>query len=103
MLGIADATNGWRGLSAGSISRSRHTASILNASPRHPKFKGVRPMIQDLPDDDWMLRPKLDWAFRALIETGVHFEALGFPRHLDNFLTIFLGAILNSPSSSTTR
>lgn len=49
-----------------------------------PKLKGLRPMIQDLPDDDWMLQPKIDSAFRALIEHGLVFEALVLPRHLAN-------------------
>src|SRR5690606_18482697 len=26
---------------------------------RHPKLKGLRPMIQDIADVDWMLRPEL--------------------------------------------
>lgn len=50
----------------------------------NPKLKGLRPMIQDLPDDDWMLRPSLHPAFRALIEHGLVFEALVLPRHLAN-------------------
>ncbi len=59
----------------------------LEASPA-PEIQGCAPDDSGLPDDDWML-PGADWAFRALIETGVHFEALGFRSHLDNFLTIF--------------
>lgn len=47
-----------------------------------PKLRGLRPMIQDLPDDDWMLRPDLDAAFRALIRHGLVFDALVLPRHL---------------------
>jgi L-fuconolactonase len=46
-------------------------------------------MIQDIADDDWMLRPDLDWAFRALIDHDIAFDALGFPRHLDRFLKLF--------------
>jgi len=54
----------------------------------HPKFSGVRPMIQDLPDDDWMLKPEVQWAFEALIRLDLTFDCLGFPRHLDNFHTL---------------
>ena len=54
----------------------------------HPKFKGVRPMIQDIPDDGWMLRDDVQWAFRAMCDLGLRFDALGFPRHLGHFLTI---------------
>ncbi len=49
-----------------------------------PKLKGLRPMIQDLPDDDWMLRPDLDAAFHALNQHGLVFDALVLPRHLVN-------------------
>ncbi|MCY4286684.1 MAG: amidohydrolase family protein [Thiotrichales bacterium] len=50
----------------------------------HPKLVGVRPMIQDIGDDDWMLRHELAPAYRALIEHGLCFDALVMPRHLDN-------------------
>lgn len=49
------------------------------------KFLGVRPMIQDIPDPDWMLRPDIAWAFDALVERDLSFDALGFPVHLENF------------------
>jgi L-fuconolactonase len=62
--------------------------ATLRAFARHPKFRGVRPMIQDIADIDWMLRPDLDWAFRALIELDLTFDLLGFPRHLPNALTL---------------
>ncbi len=53
-----------------------------------PWLKGLRPMIQDIPDDDWMLRPDLDPAFRALIDLDLRFDALTFPRHLKNLLEL---------------
>lgn len=48
----------------------------------HPKFTGLRPMIQDIAQDDWMLRADLDWAFRAMIDHDLTFDLLGFPRHV---------------------
>ena len=56
---------------------------------RHPKFVGVRPMIQDIPDVDWMLSGTLDWAFEAIIALDLTFDALGFPVHMDNFCRLF--------------
>ena len=88
MLGLADATSfiggvvGWV-----DFERPDDRASLERLS-YHPKFKGVRPMIQDIPDDDWMLRPEVQWGFEAVTELGLTFDALGFPRHLKNFLTI---------------
>lgn len=61
----------------------------LKRLKNHPKFAGVRPMIQDIADVDWMLRENVQWAFAALADLDLTFDALGFSRHLANFLTIF--------------
>ena len=45
-------------------------------------------MIQDIPDVNWMLREDIHWAFRAIIDLDLTFDALGFPKHLPNFLTL---------------
>ncbi len=88
MLGIADATPsvaavvGWV-----DFEDERHRAHLERLA-KHPKFVGVRPMIQDIPDDDWMLRPDIAWAFDAVQDLDLTFDALGFPRHLKNFHTI---------------
>ncbi len=55
----------------------------------NPKFVGLRPMIQDIPDDDWMLKPGLGAAFESLIAENLTFEALTFPRHLKNLMALF--------------
>jgi L-fuconolactonase len=55
----------------------------------HPKFAGVRPMIQDIPDVDWMLSSAHHWAFDAVIALDLTFDALGFPAHMENFLRLF--------------
>lgn len=46
------------------------------------RLVGVRPMIQDIADDDWMLRPDLAPAFGAVRELDLSFDALVLPRHL---------------------
>jgi L-fuconolactonase len=50
---------------------------------RQPKFKGVRPMLQDLPDDDWIANPALQPAVEALIAHDLALDALIFTRHVD--------------------
>ena len=88
LLGIADATPSVLGV-VGWIDFERPAdRGELERLSGHWKFKGVRPMIQDIPDDDWMLRPDVQWGFEAVAELGLCFDALGFPRHLKNFLTI---------------
>ncbi|MCH9692257.1 MAG: amidohydrolase family protein [Gammaproteobacteria bacterium] len=51
-------------------------------------FKGIRPMIQDIADPNWMLRPELDHAFRALLAYNLSFDALVLPQHLPNLLVL---------------
>jgi L-fuconolactonase len=46
------------------------------------RLKGIRPMIHDIPEIDWMLRPELAPAFRALIDHDLAFDALVRPAHL---------------------
>jgi len=88
MLGIADATPWVRGVVGWIDFEAPGDLAALQRLAGHPKFKGVRPMIQDLPDDAWMLRDDVQWAFRAICDLGLRFDALGFPRHLGHFLTI---------------
>lgn len=55
-----------------------------------PKLVGLRPMIQDLPDDRWMLSPRIASALAAMREQNLAFDALVKPRHLpvlEEFLT----------------
>lgn len=82
MLGIAARTPfvlgvvGWADFAAPSA------ADDIAQLAQHPKLLGLRPMIQDIPDDDWMLRPELTPAFEAMIEADLTFDALVLPRHL---------------------
>lgn len=90
ILGIADATDHVAGI-VGWIDFEKpdqlHTLKRLVA---HPKFLGVRPMIQDILNDDWMLGEDVQWAFEAVIDLDLTFDALGFPRHMKNFRTILM-------------
>ncbi|WP_165222559.1 amidohydrolase family protein [Affinirhizobium pseudoryzae] len=49
---------------------------------RHPKLKGLRPMLQDLAEDGWIDDPALDPAIAAMLEADLRFDALVLPRHL---------------------
>jgi L-fuconolactonase len=48
----------------------------------HRKFKGIRPMLQDIADVDWIDDPALEPAVSALIAHRLTFDALVLPRHL---------------------
>ncbi|UKE46976.1 amidohydrolase family protein [Xanthomonas cerealis] len=45
-------------------------------------LKGLRPMVQDLADPQWLARPQLDPAFDALLRHDLAFDALVKPLHL---------------------
>lgn len=88
MLGIADATDFVGGVVGWINFEQPSHLDHLKRLAGHPKFLGVRPMIQDISDDDWMLRDDIQWAYKALIDLGLRFDALGKPPHLANFLTL---------------
>ena len=88
LLGIADVTDNVAGVVGWVDFENPEDRKHLERLAQHPKFKGVRPMIQDIPDTDWMLRKDVAWAYEAIVENDLTFDALGFPIHLDNFLTL---------------
>ncbi|MGC1548846.1 MAG: amidohydrolase family protein [Rhodanobacter sp.] len=46
------------------------------------RLLGLRPMVQDIPDPDWLARPALDAAFDAMQEYDLAFDALVQPIHI---------------------
>jgi L-fuconolactonase len=52
------------------------------------RLRGLRPMIHDIPDVDWMLGPALTPALRALAALDLTFDALVRPPHLRNLLVL---------------
>lgn len=51
-------------------------------------FRGVRSMIHEIPDVDWMLNDKLTAAFKTLAELELTFDALIRPAHLKNLVKL---------------
>lgn len=54
----------------------------------NPYFLGIRPVMQDIPDLEWMLKPELDWAFQWLMQNDFSFDALVKPPQLQNLLKL---------------
>lgn len=50
------------------------------------KFKGIRPMLQDIADTDWLLTAPLAAVLAAITSLGLRFDALVTQRHLPNLL-----------------
>ena len=60
--------------------------TVIDALAEHLAFKGVRPMLQDLPDDAWIADAPIAPAIDHLIRRGLSFDALVMPRHLPHLL-----------------
>jgi L-fuconolactonase len=58
----------------------------IAALAAHKLLVGLRPMVQDIPDDDWLLRPALAPLLAAMARNGLVFDALVLPRHLPRLL-----------------
>ena len=63
---------------------------VLQSLARDPLLRSIRPMLQDIPDVNWVLQPQLDPAFRALIESDLAFDVLIRPAHLQAALSLLL-------------
>jgi L-fuconolactonase len=49
---------------------------------------GLRPMVQDIDDDDWLSGPALTPLLAAMARNGLVFDALMLPRHLPRLLRV---------------
>lgn len=61
---------------------AKSAPKIIARFAGNKKFCGIRPMIQGITDDEWMLRPNLHSAIKTLIKHNLTFDALILPRHL---------------------
>jgi len=62
--------------------KASDAAAQITALARHRLLKGLRPMLQDLPDDDWIDDAALDPAVHAMLANDLCFDALVRPRQL---------------------
>ena len=88
LLSVAESEPKVKGVVGWSDMLSPHAVDELERLASNKLFRGIRPMLQDIPDDDWMLKPELDPIYRALVDLGLRFDALVLPRHLPNFLRL---------------
>lgn len=65
---------------------SPEAPALIRAFAQAPKFKGVRPMLQDVPDDRWIADAPLAPAIATLIDADLSFDALVYTRHLPALL-----------------
>jgi L-fuconolactonase len=58
----------------------------LEALMQRPKFVGLRPMLQDIQDDAYILRPAVLENLRRVASFDLPFEFLTYPRHLPHVI-----------------
>lgn len=88
LLDIAKATGWIAGVVGWVPLADPAVGATLDGLAARPGLVGVRPMIQDLPDDDWMLQPAVGHGLEALAARELGFDALVLPRHLGRLLTL---------------
>jgi L-fuconolactonase len=71
---------GWADLAAPDASERIATLAA------DPQLKGLRPMLQDIADTDWLLNVPRPGAWQAMAQYGLRFDALVKPRHLPMLL-----------------
>ncbi len=63
-------------------------AEVIAGLARSPLLRGLRPMVQDIADDDWLLLDELRPAFEAMLRHGLVLDALIHPRHLSRLAVV---------------
>src|SRR5712691_12512669 len=73
---------GWVDLSG------REVGHQLNEFIAHPKFKGVRHLLESEPADDWLIQENVLAGLRRLASFGVSYDLLVHRRHLKHVRTV---------------
>lgn len=89
LLGHADATDWIAGVIGWIDFEDPAQAEQIAQFAKHPKFLGLRPMVHEIEQDDWVLKEDIAWAFDELIKHDLIFEALGFAKHAPVFNELF--------------
>jgi L-fuconolactonase len=71
---------GWVDFEAGDA------AATIERLARDELLVGLRPMVQDMANDDWLARADIDRAVEAMGAHDLVFDALTLPRHLSRLL-----------------
>ncbi len=64
---------------------ARYAPARIDSLARHPTLRGLRPMLQALPDG-WILDRRLDAAIAAMEANQLCFDALVYTRHLPDLI-----------------
>ncbi|MBM3829809.1 MAG: amidohydrolase [Verrucomicrobia bacterium] len=82
LLALADAHPFIRGVVGWVDLQSNRVEEQLAELARHPRFVGVRHVVQDEPDDNFMLRPAFQRGIGKLQQFNLAYDILVFPKQL---------------------
>ena len=82
LLALADADPRIKGVVGWVDLRSERVEDELAEFATHPRFVGVRHVVQDEPDDEFMLRPEFMRGIGKLRQHGLTYDLLVFPKQL---------------------
>jgi L-fuconolactonase len=88
LLDIAESSDVVRGVVGWTDFDAADAAARIDALAARSLLVGLRPMVQDIADDDWLLGPALAPLLTAMARNGLVFDALVLPRHLPRLLQI---------------
>ena len=88
MLSLAGTHSFIRGVVGWTDLAAADAPARIAALAAHPRLVGLRPMLQDLPDDDAILDPAVQPALAAMATQGLALDALIRPRHLPRLLAV---------------
>jgi L-fuconolactonase len=88
LLDIADSTELVRGVVGWTDFDAADGVTRIEALASRNLLVGLRPMVQDIADDDWLLRPASTPPLTAMASAGLVFDALVLPRHLPRLLEL---------------
>ena len=86
LLELADQRDSVAGIVGWIDMTSASAADDLAELAENPKLVGIRPMIHNIKDPAWIVRPNLAAATEAITERGLCFDALVRPMHLPYLL-----------------
>jgi L-fuconolactonase len=86
LLEIADKTDFVAGVVGWIDMEAEDFAARLARYRRNSKFIGIRPMLQGLADDAYILRPRVLDSLRAVADSDLPFDILTYTRHLPHVI-----------------
>lgn len=82
LLGLADKHDWILGVVGWVDLKAPDAPERISELSRHPKLRGLRPMLQAIDDDRWIDDPALDSAIDVMVEKELCLDGLVYTRHL---------------------